>query len=95
MVQNLWDSSKAAALTPGLDELVYRSNLLGVDRRVCNWGGGNTSSKTIEKRFSRARRRGDVGKRQRIGPGDDEGGKFHRLAYGRYPAAVRAGGDVR
>lgn len=51
MVQNLWDSSKAAALTPGLDELVYRSNLLGVDRRVCNWGGGNTSSKTIEKDF--------------------------------------------
>lgn len=51
MVQNLWDSSKAAALTPGLDELVYRSNLLGADRRVCNWGGGNTSSKTIEKDF--------------------------------------------
>ncbi|MGZ7442222.1 bifunctional aldolase/short-chain dehydrogenase [Paenibacillus sp. TH7-28] len=51
MVQNLWDSSKAAALTPGLDELVYRSNLLGADRRVCNWGGGNTSSKTIEQDF--------------------------------------------
>lgn len=61
MVQNLWDSSKAVELTSGvgasvygsngLDALVYRSNLLGTDRRVCNWGGGNTSSKTIERDF--------------------------------------------
>ena len=34
-----------------MDELVYRSNLLGTDRSVCNWGGGNTSMKTIEKDF--------------------------------------------
>lgn len=51
MVQNLWDSSKASVLSSGLEQLVYRSNLLGADRRVCNWGGGNTSSKTIEKDF--------------------------------------------
>jgi len=51
MVQSLWDRSKAAQIQPGLDELVYRSNLLGTDRRVCNWGGGNTSMKTIEKDF--------------------------------------------
>ncbi|GGF96310.1 bifunctional aldolase/short-chain dehydrogenase [Paenibacillus abyssi] len=51
MVQSLWDTSKAAELQGGLDELVYRSNLIGTDRRVCNWGGGNTSSKTIVKDF--------------------------------------------
>jgi rhamnulose-1-phosphate aldolase/alcohol dehydrogenase len=51
MVQSLWDSSKAAEQTTGLDQLVYRSNLIGTDRRVCNYGGGNTSSKTIVKDF--------------------------------------------
>lgn len=51
MVQPLWDNSVAATLQGGLDELVYRSNIIGSDRRVCNWGGGNTSSKTIEKDF--------------------------------------------
>ncbi|WAH38869.1 bifunctional aldolase/short-chain dehydrogenase [Alicyclobacillus dauci] len=29
-----------------LKELVKRSNLIGSDRSVCNWGGGNTSTKT-------------------------------------------------
>ena len=35
----------------GLDELVYRSNLLGKDRTIANWGGGNTSTKTTETDF--------------------------------------------
>lgn len=51
MVQSLWDSNKAKELKQGADELVYRSNLLGTDRRVCNWGGGNTSMKTMEQDF--------------------------------------------
>ncbi|MCQ6562941.1 bifunctional aldolase/short-chain dehydrogenase [Paenibacillus mendelii] len=51
MVQSLWDNSKASELQGGLDELVYRSNIIGADRRVCNWGGGNTSSKTTVKDF--------------------------------------------
>ncbi|MCS7460547.1 bifunctional aldolase/short-chain dehydrogenase [Paenibacillus doosanensis] len=51
MVQSLWDASKAAELTTGLEQLVYRSNLIGTDRRVCNYGGGNTSSKTVVKDF--------------------------------------------
>ncbi|KQB94482.1 putative oxidoreductase YuxG [Geobacillus sp. PA-3] len=51
MVQNRWDDNKAAQLSKGLEELVYRSNLIGSDRSVCNWGGGNTSMKTIEKDF--------------------------------------------
>ncbi|QGQ98255.1 bifunctional aldolase/short-chain dehydrogenase [Paenibacillus psychroresistens] len=46
MPKSLWNQEKAQALTPGLDELAYRSNLLGTDRAVCNWGGGNTSMKT-------------------------------------------------
>jgi rhamnulose-1-phosphate aldolase/alcohol dehydrogenase len=51
MVQSLWEASKAAEQVTGLDQLVYRSNLIGTDRRVCNYGGGNTSSKTIVKDF--------------------------------------------
>ncbi len=50
MVKNLWESNEAASKS-GVEELVYRSNLIGSDRAVCNWGGGNTSMKTIEKDF--------------------------------------------
>ncbi|WP_145037782.1 bifunctional aldolase/short-chain dehydrogenase [Paenibacillus sp. Y412MC10] len=51
MVQSLWKQSKAQQAQNTLDELVYRSNLIGADRRVCNWGGGNTSSKTTIQDF--------------------------------------------
>jgi len=41
---NLWDDAYAAGLDePGL--LLYRSNLLGSDLRITNFGGGNTSAK--------------------------------------------------
>ncbi|WP_404405086.1 bifunctional aldolase/short-chain dehydrogenase [Jeotgalibacillus malaysiensis] len=50
MVRNLWNSQEAPG-QKGLEELVYRSNLIGSDRSVCNWGGGNTSMKTTEKDF--------------------------------------------
>jgi rhamnulose-1-phosphate aldolase/alcohol dehydrogenase len=43
-IPNLWDEKVAA----GLDEpaqLLYRSNLLGADLRITNFGGGNTSAK--------------------------------------------------
>jgi rhamnulose-1-phosphate aldolase/alcohol dehydrogenase len=43
-----WDDSLAATLDP-VDRLVYRSNLLGSDQRITNTGGGNTSSKVMEK----------------------------------------------
>lgn len=43
-LQNLWDDAHAATLDePGL--LLYRSNLLGSDLRITNFGGGNTSAK--------------------------------------------------
>jgi rhamnose utilization protein RhaD (predicted bifunctional aldolase and dehydrogenase) len=39
-----WDDAHAAGLSePEL--LLYRSNLLGADKRVTNFGGGNTSAK--------------------------------------------------
>src|SRR5919202_5250839 len=47
-VSYLWDDGKAAEL--GGDEvalLVYRSNLLGADLRLTNYGGGNTSCKAM------------------------------------------------
>ncbi len=48
LIPNLWDKAKADAMDEA-DMLVYRSNLLGSDKRVTNYGGGNTSSKTFEK----------------------------------------------
>ena len=49
-VSYLWDDAKAAELAG--DEvalLVYRSNLLGADLRLTNYGGGNTSCKAMAK----------------------------------------------
>lgn len=49
-VSYLWDEKKAAALAG--DEvglLIYRSNLLGADLRLTNYGGGNTSCKAMAK----------------------------------------------
>ncbi|WP_440119220.1 bifunctional aldolase/short-chain dehydrogenase [Paenibacillus sp. QZ-Y1] len=51
MVQSLWNSSQAAEKTTGLEQLVYRSNLIGADRSVCNIFGGNTSTKTTVQDF--------------------------------------------
>ncbi len=45
-LQNLWDDREAAKIESSpLDLLRYRSNLLGEDLRITNFGGGNTSSK--------------------------------------------------
>jgi len=45
-LQNLWDDREAARLADNpLELLRYRSNLLGADLRITNFGGGNTSSK--------------------------------------------------
>ncbi|WP_248722511.1 bifunctional aldolase/short-chain dehydrogenase [Seonamhaeicola sp. ML3] len=49
-VDYLWDEAKAASLGDNQVELfLYRSNVLGADLRITNYGGGNTSCKTIEK----------------------------------------------
>jgi len=49
-VSYLWDDEKAASMAG--DEvalLIYRSNLLGADLRLTNYGGGNTSCKAMAK----------------------------------------------
>jgi rhamnose utilization protein RhaD (predicted bifunctional aldolase and dehydrogenase) len=43
-LEDRWDDSVAATLDPP-ELLRYRSNLLGSDLRITNFGGGNTSSK--------------------------------------------------
>src|SRR5215467_1688673 len=45
---NLWDDAKAAAVSEP-ERLLYRSNLLGSDKRITNYGGGNTSAKIAAK----------------------------------------------
>lgn len=45
-ITSLWDDAAAAAMSePEL--LLYRSNLLGSDLRITNFGGGNTSAKVL------------------------------------------------
>ena len=49
-VSYLWDDAEAAKLAG--DEvalLIYRSNILGADLRLTNYGGGNTSCKVMAK----------------------------------------------
>jgi rhamnulose-1-phosphate aldolase/alcohol dehydrogenase len=43
-IENRWDDAYAARLSPA-ELLLYRSNLLGGDKRITNFGGGNTSAK--------------------------------------------------
>src|SRR5699024_9067595 len=47
-VENKWNNADVSDNTP-LERLVYRSNLLGSDSYINNTGGGNTSSKVMEK----------------------------------------------
>ena len=47
-VRYLWEDEVAGPLS-ALDRLVYRSNKLGEDLTLTNTGGGNTSSKLIER----------------------------------------------
>lgn len=49
-VSYLWDEVKALELKGNeVELLLYRSNLLGADLRLTNYGGGNTSCKVIAK----------------------------------------------
>jgi rhamnulose-1-phosphate aldolase/alcohol dehydrogenase len=45
---NLWDEAKAGSMSEA-EQLLYRSNLLGSDKRITNYGGGNTSAKLMER----------------------------------------------
>ena len=49
-VDYLWDEDKAKSFQGDqVDLFLYRSNLLGADLRITNYGGGNTSCRTMEK----------------------------------------------
>jgi rhamnose utilization protein RhaD (predicted bifunctional aldolase and dehydrogenase)/NAD(P)-dependent dehydrogenase (short-subunit alcohol dehydrogenase family) len=74
-LEDLWDERIAGSLDPP-ELLRYRSNLLGSDLRITNFGGGNTSSKLEElDPLERTRRTvlwikgsgGDIGSIQRKG----------------------------
>lgn len=47
-LENKWDDAQANKMTES-EKLLYRSNLLGSDKRITNYGGGNTSAKVIER----------------------------------------------
>jgi rhamnulose-1-phosphate aldolase/alcohol dehydrogenase len=48
-VSYLWDDEKARQITDEVDLFIYRSNLLGADLRLTNYGGGNTSVKINDR----------------------------------------------
>lgn len=48
-VSYLWDDAKVAQINNETDLFIYRSNLLGADLRLTNYGGGNTSVKITDK----------------------------------------------
>ena len=55
LLTNLWDDAEAAKLEARpLDLLRYRSNLLGTDLRITNFGGGKNVTAEIMDGFSSA-----------------------------------------
>ncbi|MCT8158695.1 bifunctional rhamnulose-1-phosphate aldolase/short-chain dehydrogenase [Pseudoruegeria sp. SHC-113] len=47
LLENRWDAKVASGMSES-ELLLYRSNILGADKRVTNYGGGNTSVKAME-----------------------------------------------
>ncbi|MEL7082314.1 MAG: bifunctional rhamnulose-1-phosphate aldolase/short-chain dehydrogenase [Pseudomonadota bacterium] len=47
LLENRWSEAEAAGMSES-ELLLYRSNILGSDKRVTNYGGGNTSAKVME-----------------------------------------------
>lgn len=47
LLESRWDDAEAKGKSES-ELLLYRSNILGSDKRVTNYGGGNTSAKVIE-----------------------------------------------
>ena len=48
LLENRWSEAEAKGKSES-ELLLYRSNILGSDKRVTNYGGGNTSAKVMEK----------------------------------------------
>lgn len=47
LLENRWDGEATQSMSES-ELLLYRSNILGADKRVTNYGGGNTSAKVME-----------------------------------------------
>ena len=47
LLENRWNVDAASGMSES-ELLLYRSNILGSDKRVTNYGGGNTSAKVME-----------------------------------------------
>ncbi|WP_299654723.1 bifunctional rhamnulose-1-phosphate aldolase/short-chain dehydrogenase [uncultured Tateyamaria sp.] len=47
LLESRWDDQTAESMSES-ELLLYRSNILGSDKRVTNFGGGNTSAKVME-----------------------------------------------
>lgn len=47
LLENRWSDAETAGMSES-ELLLYRSNILGSDKRVTNYGGGNTSAKVME-----------------------------------------------
>lgn len=47
-LENKWDAAHTEKMSEP-EKLLYRSNLLGSDKRITNYGGGNTSAKVTQK----------------------------------------------
>ena len=80
-LEDRWDDKVASTLDePEL--LRYRSNLLGSDLRITNFGGGNTSSKIVEKDpLDGSRQTGPVGEGKRRRPGQHQAQRFRHALY--------------
>src|SRR5262245_8516784 len=48
LLADRWDAVATASMSEA-EQLLYRSNLLGADKRITNYGGGNTSAKLEAK----------------------------------------------
>ncbi len=48
LLESRWDDAAARGMSES-ELLLYRSNILGADKRVTNYGGGNTSAKVMER----------------------------------------------
>ncbi len=77
-LEDRWDEAVAAKLD-GPELLRYRSNLLGSDLRITNFGGGNTSSKLDAGRSAGRKDEEDsVGEGQRRRSGQHQAGRVSR-----------------
>src|SRR6056297_1831350 len=47
LLESRWNAKAAEGMSES-ELLLYRSNILGSDKRVTNYGGGNTSAKVME-----------------------------------------------